>query len=227
MWGKLKYAVMLTFAVTAATSPTVATAAPVVLTTSINVWTGTSPNPGDQNDPTQQALPSNPLTSQTFVGNFSYTGPIDFANYSQATDLMSNWIPGIGLPALQMSTPTFAGASLFSFSFTLSSTLTDVMLTHDDGVSLFNITTNSANLIPGNEGPTSATTTAVPTLNAGEIYQLWYVASNGAPSILKMDSATAAVPEPDTWMLLIVGFGAVGMVSRRSRNTVRIAKQIA
>lgn len=223
---RLKYLAGTVVAACIAASSGVASAAPVVLTTSINVWTGTNPNPGSSSDPTQQALPSNPLTSQTYVGNFSYTGAIDFANYNQATDLMSNWIPGIGLPALQMSSPSFATSSLFEFTFTVASDLTGVTLTHDDGVSLFNITTNSANLIPGHEGPTSATTTALPTLSGGQTYQIWYIAANGAPSILSLN-ATSAVPEPASWMLLIVGFGAVGLASRRTRATVRFGRQMA
>lgn len=124
-----------------------------------------------------------------------------------------------------MSSPTFNGASLFEFSFTLAADLSGAVLTHDDGVSLFNITTSSGNLIPGNAGPTVATATALPTLTAGQTYQLWYVAANGAPSVLRLE-ATPAIPEPATWMLLLVGFGAVGVAARRTRVVIRPASQM-
>lgn len=44
----------------------------------------------------------------------------------------------------------------------------------------------------------------------------------GAPPISFLDgvSLQAAVPEPATWAMLIVGFGAVGFASRRRRQTV-------
>jgi hypothetical protein len=225
MKGFAKYFVAPVLAIGIAGTASVAEAAPVVLTTNINVWTGFNPNPGDPNDPSQQALPTNTLTSQTYVGSFAYSGAFAFANLSQATDLMSNWIPDIGLPALQMSSATFNRASLFEFTFTLSADLTGAVLTHDDGVSLFNITTNSGNLIPGNAGPTVATATALPTLTGGQTYQLWYVAANGAPSVLRLE-ATSAIPEPATWMLLLVGFGAVGVAARRTRVVIRPASQM-
>ncbi|UAK24311.1 hypothetical protein [Sphingomonas nostoxanthinifaciens] len=196
-----------------------ASAAPILLSVNINVWHGFSPSPGSIGDPTQMADPSNPLTSQTYVGFFSYTGPINFSDSSQATDLMSNFIPGIGLPTTQMSAPTFNEASLFEFTFILPTDLTGASITHDDGISLFDITTSSSNLIPGNEGPTSATTTALPSLVGGHNYELWYVAANGAPSTLIFD-AGSAVPEMSTWASLVVGFGALGFATRRRRNVL-------
>lgn len=38
-----------------------------------------------------------------------------------------------------------------------------------------------------------------------------------------VDQAVAAVPEPSTWALMILGFGAVGYSLRRRRATVRVA----
>ncbi|MBU3078057.1 PEPxxWA-CTERM sorting domain-containing protein [Sphingomonas sp. XMGL2] len=146
---------------------------------------------------------------------------------SQATDLMSNFIPGVGLPADQMSTPTFDAVTLFAFNFTFATNLVGASITHDDGISLFDITTSSGNLISGNEGPTVAATTMLPTLEAGHIYQLWYIAANGAPSILRFDDGTPAVPEPATWAMLVLGFGVIGVTARRRRaGSGRVAENL-
>jgi hypothetical protein len=199
-------------------------ASPVSLSTNFNVWHGNNPNPGVSTDPTQQADPANPLSSQTFIGFFSFSGPINFSNTSQATDLMSNFIPGVGLPAVQMSAPPYDVTSLFEFTFVLPVGVTIDSITHDDGISLFDLTTNSANLIPGNEGPTTAVTTLLPALTAGDNYEVWYVAANGAPSILSFNGSSA-VPEPATWAMLILGFAGLGYAGYR-RKLARVTAHI-
>lgn len=200
-----------------------AQADPVNLTgVTINVYHGANPNPGVSTDPTQQALPANGLP---FQGLYTYSGPINFSDTSQATDYEDNFISGIGLPHVQMSEGPFALSTLFEFTFTLTSNLVGATVTHDDGISFYDVTTLSGNLIPGNSGPTVATTTALPTLMAGDIYQLWYIADNGAPSVLKLD-APAGVPEPSTWAMLFTGFGVVGY-ALRGRRRLAAARGIA
>lgn len=211
MHGIAKYFAAPIFAICMASA---ASAAPVNLSVNINVWHGNNPNPGDPNDSSQQALPSSTLNTQDYIGFFSYSGPIDFSDTNQATDLMSNFIPGAGLPAIQMSSPTFDLTSLFEFTFILPTGMTIESITHDDGISLYDITTSSGNLIPGHEGPTTASTTLLPPLIAGHNYEVWYAATNGAPSILTFNGA-AAVPESSTWALLVIGFGALGAAARK------------
>jgi hypothetical protein len=213
--GFTKYALSAALAICVATA---SSAAPVVLTTNFNVWHGTNPNPGDPTNLSQRALPTNTLSSQDYIGFFSYTGAFNFSDTNQATDTMSNFISGVGLPNIQMSSPNFTVATLFEFTFVLTSDLIGASITHDDGVSLYDLTTNSDNLIPGNDGPTVAATTALPTLLAGHNYELWYVAANGAPSILSLDGPSA-VPELSSWAMFIVGFGAIGFAARKGRRT--------
>ena len=45
----------------------------------------------------------------------------------------------------------------------------------------------------------------------------------GREIVATVDQAVAAVPEPGTWTLMIVGFGAVGYGLRRRRMAVRLA----
>ncbi len=51
-------------------------AAPLNTTFNINLWFGANPNPGNGTDPSQQALPTNTLTSTGTLINATYTGPL-------------------------------------------------------------------------------------------------------------------------------------------------------
>jgi hypothetical protein len=44
--------------------------------------------------------------------------------------------------------------------------------------------------------------------------------SGGGPSGLRVEVINAAVPEPQSWALLIAGFGLVGLAARRRRSVV-------
>ena len=49
-----------------------------------------------------------------------------------------------------------------------------------------------------------------------------YQAVNGDGSAI--GQPTGAVPEPSTWAMMLLGFGAVGMALRRGRRNVPLAQ---
>lgn len=62
------------------------------------------------------------------------------------------------------------------------------------------------------------------TRGTGAIYdvQIFNVAPSGGSALL-VDNFAAAAPEPATWALMILGFGAAGVAMRRSRKKVIVA----
>jgi len=87
-----------------------------------------------------------------------------------------------------------------------------VTVTHDDGASFYltdPLTT---------EFTSAAETIAISnsfTVSGTHTIELDYVAGNGTPSILQV----AAVPEPATWAMIILGFAGVGFMAYRRKNS--------
>ena len=48
--------------------------------------------------------------------------------------------------------------------------------------------------------------------------------SNNAPSNVLLSELSLAVPEPSTWAMMLIGFGAIGFAARRSRRKVALAQ---
>ena len=60
---------------------------------------------------------------------------------------------------------------------------------------------------------------------AGSSYTLSFTLSSyGTPNALKVSAseAVAGVPEPATWAMMLLGFGALGVALRRSRRTAEV-----
>ncbi len=73
-------------------------------------------------------------------------------------------------------------------------------------------------------GPQSGNTNVDHVLFNGIVRGVEYYNQTGSLNIVATEAPTAAVPEPASWAMLIIGMGAVGYASRRRQNvTTRIA----
>jgi hypothetical protein len=110
-----------------------------------------------------------------------------------------------------------------SASKEMSTATNNVSLTHDDGASFYLTSSPGAN-------PTAAQVSSSPysspaetqaitgqfTVNGQQNFLLDYVAGNGSPSVLELQ--VAAVPEPTTWAMMILGFFGVGFMAYRRKG---------
>lgn len=157
---------------------------------------------------------------------FTYNGDLSFAtSNSNDSTTIASWLatgtPGgvSGLDstigALQLSKPNInsnpGSATTTFFLFTLAPlNAADFSITHDDGIALFDDDTR----IGGFNGPNGQRTTAVNGFDGGQ-FDLLYVATNGDPSILKVDMTP--VPVPASLPLLLAGLGGFAFLRRRAR----------
>ena len=109
----------------------------------------------------------------------------------------------------------YAYGSLYSFTTVGSFGGLELAITHDDGVSLF---ANGVRLAGLTAGPTSAITETVRLPDGTSTFTLVYGRENGSPSILNV----AAVPEPATWAMMLVGFGMMGAAMRYRRRATNV-----
>jgi hypothetical protein len=160
---------------------------------------------------------------------FTYIGDLDFrVGGPQEADPYSigTWLgTGTGSVSdldldfadLQLSFPNINNGSAITtfFLFTLNAILTpgDFTVTHDDGIAIY----DDGVRIGGRLGPIGETTTNVNGFNGGG-FSILYVATNGNPSILEVDSNVAPVPLPAGGLLLLSGLGAM-VIARRRRAT--------
>ena len=94
---------------------------------------------------------------------------------------------------------------------------------HDDGV-VMNVT-GIGNVV-FEPGPTAPDTTPFDVFNAGPAgnfnFVLDYTECCGPPAVLKLqiNDVLIGTPEPATWTMMILGFGAIGASMRRRAKTV-------
>jgi hypothetical protein len=62
--------------------------------------------------------------------------------------------------------------------------------------------------------------TGVFTVNGQHDLLLDYVAGNGSPSVLQL--SVAAVPQPSTWAMMILGFASIGFMAYRRKNAMAL-----
>ena len=163
------------------------------------------------------------MTLTSFVG-----GPINFALPAGGTNNIPGFFATAGTTlsatdcpsACQtnvLSTGGFANVTIMEFTFTDTSTET-FSVQHDDGVSLFDITTSSGNLLPASAAaPTTLRTDSI-VIQPGT-YQLWYAEVNGLPATLQATSTV--VPLPAALPLFASGLLGLGLLGcRRKKKAV-------
>ena len=121
----------------------------------------------------------------------------------------------MGFGGTQLSAPNINNASAETtfFMFELVSTdlgAGDFTVTHDDGFLLF----ENGSAVDGVVGPTGQQTNTVTGFGGGT-FSLLYVATNGNPSVLNVDTNAAPVPVPASLPLLAAGFGGLFWMRRR------------
>jgi hypothetical protein len=169
------------------------------------------------------AIPANvPGTTPNVV--FSVNSPF---NFSGTGATVGSWLASSSAFNIVENTPgTLAslmddGTQGTLVSFTGNVTVTHnqtFTVTHDDGLTLI-IGGLDLGFNPGPTAPT--TTTATYTGPSGNFaFELVYGECCGGPAVLQVDLPfTAAVPEPETYALMLAGLGALGFVSRRRRRS--------
>jgi len=169
----------------------------------------------------QNAIPANvPLTTPDVI--FSVNSPFNFnatgatvqtwLNSSSAFNIIEN-TPGTLASLMDSGTQ----GTLLSFTGTVSVTHNQTFtVTHDDGLTL---------IIGGldlgfNPGPTAPTTTTIIYTGAtGNFpFQLVYGECCGGSAVLQISLPLNAVPEPETYAMMVAGLAALGWVSRRRRR---------
>jgi PEP-CTERM motif len=204
---------------------TVWTGAPNGITSSLTATNVTPTGPADATftfqDPTNGGInwinnaPQNPTPAGNLVQNFLQLGDISnfvSAKYGNGAGGITNF----GNASLSDTGVTLASYFELTANYSSTAPLTG-FVTHDDGASLY---VNNANIFSNPTLTTAVTDNFVLPAGNNQI-ELFYVEANGSPSVLTV----AAVPEPATWAMMILGFVGVGFMSyrRRAKSGFRLA----
>jgi hypothetical protein len=168
--------------------------------------TGSTPPLGDLNS--SFGFSASNISLYSGSGTVTYNGS-QVANFS---NLVAPSATSLGFLNSSGSAGTFEYGSLYTIDLGNLAAGTILTVTHDDGISIFQGTTQIQSTI---DGPTGAVTDQVELATGGDTL-LYYSRQNGTPSILQVD-----VPEPMTLTLLGVGMIGTGTIARRRRSSTK------
>ncbi len=163
------------------------------------------------------------LNQDTFLGGWTVLGP-------GTVDLIGNpgffdFLPGNGRYVdLDGSTPNLAGGFDKQLALAASTTYTlsfDLAGSQRSDTNIVDVTfgTNSQTFTLASSDP-FATYTLSFTTNAAANYQIFFHNRGGdnLGALLDNVSVTAAVPEPETYMMMLGGLGLIGFAARRRKT---------
>jgi len=173
----------------------------------------------------------NSATGATFANVPGTTPDVTFSvnspfNFNASTATVGTWLASSSAFNIVQNTPgTLASlmdgsgvGTIVTFAGTVTVTNGQTFtVTHDDGLTL-RIGALDVISVPGPTSP-SITTVTYSGPSGNLPFSLVYSECCGGPAVLQIELPfTAAVPEPETYALMIAGFGALGWVSRRRRR---------
>jgi hypothetical protein len=181
-----------------------------------NIWFGGSPQ---ANAITQYSPPAGPSTGEHFSSSFNALSPDGGAFV--ALDGDSNVQGGIsqmvtGLDTTKTYTLTFDWAAS-QFENRAGDT-TEQLQVSFGGQTFF----TPVLFVPTQTftGWNTATMFFTPTSSTQLLSFLSVGTPNGLPPMVVLDGASLTVPEPATWAMMLVGFGGIGAMIRRRRQTL-------
>lgn len=181
-------------------------------TVSVQVWTGV-PTSVSQDATIAQAAGLGPADVSATVGG------IDFSTSDSSSTTVGTWL---GNPAI--STDILNDAyMLFTGDIFLDAGDNFFTIAHDDGLQIS--LDGGIGLVVDTPGPTAPVTTpfTITAPSAGTYhFTMSYGECCGGPAVLqwfyKEGGPVGEVPEPATWAMMLLGFGAIGFQMRRTRN---------
>lgn len=150
------------------------------------------------------------IPTGAFTDMYTFLSPFPATASGSVTTSVANLAFGSSIDTT-LSSVTFNGVTVAPTYFDVNGNVCTTPRVGSCGAS----TTFSLNNVPINYGPNSPNTITVSGTSLG----------NG--SYAGQGSLIPAVPEPATWAMMLLGFGAVGFAMRRSRKNGGLVSQIA
>ena len=138
---------------------------------------------------------------------------------ANAGDSLDPWAPGEYNYTLSFNLPTFSAASFFA-SFAADNVVSQITLNGNV------LALNSGGGFSGWDSFSASTSDFVAGTNVLSVKVVNFAQNGGNPTGFRLEfgqSDVAAVPEPATWAMMIMGFGAIGATLRSSRRRLQTA----